>query len=152
MSIFDTEKDGIPILCKLTMNREFSIFEYEEEPIVFVSSENGNIYLVDCVEPRDDVKEIGFKCWVVGKTNIITLIKLVKQEITLFDALKAVDRNVAVFKKHIDGTCHQKIVDADLLESNECPEKTAYVRFPEDNCEEEITRLYLTYFLGQTLY
>jgi len=152
MSIFDNCEDGIPMLCKLTMNREFSIMEWEGEPIVFVSSENGNIYLVNCVEFRDDIESIGCKRWVVGKTTIGILLDLVHQKITLYDALKAVDGSVAVFEKRMDGTCKQKVVDASLLQDNERPEKTAFVRFPEDGCEEEIKKLYLKYFLGQTIY
>ena len=123
MSIFDSEKDGVPILFKLTMNREFSIME-----------------------------SIGCKRWVVGKTTIGILLDLIRQKITLYDALKAVDSSVAVFEKYRDGTCKQKIVDAELLAEHERPEKTAFVRFPEDNCEEEIKKLYLKYFLGQTIY
>lgn len=152
MSIFDTEKDGVPMLFKLVANREFSIMEYDDEPIVFVSSEDGEIYLVNCVEFREEIKGIDCKRWVFGKTNIGILLDLIHQKITLYDALKAVDGSVAVFEKYRDGTCKQKIVDAELLAENERPEKTAFVRFPEDGCEEEIKKLYLKYFLGQTIY
>lgn len=68
----------------------FSIFEYEELPIVFVCrDESWSLYLCDCTETRFSEQN-----WIIAKTEIRTLEDVANGKLAVYDALKTHDNQV----------------------------------------------------------
>lgn len=120
----------------------FSLFTFEDEPIVYTVSWKSNIILVNCLDFKDPMK------WICQQTDIRTLLELIDQRITVYDALKG---NVDLIEKRGDKFI-SKYVDLKELDKHNAPGKDALLRFPDDGAFENIKKFYLTHFLGQTIF
>lgn len=113
----------------------FSILEYEYEPIVFVAKDKeNNDYLCDCVEFR-----FGKQIWTIAKTTKDTLKRLVRGQISTYEALK--ENGSAKILAEYDyetKTFSQRIINFNDIDEKNLPKKGAIIHYPCDNAMENI--------------
>ena len=111
-----------------------SITKYEGTPIIFIAQDDdGQIYLGDCIEMREE------QCWILSKTDLTTLLQVVHGEITLYEALRIGEgkKLLANYDYH-SGKVSQLWLDFQEINAENLPENDAYACFVEEDVEEKI--------------
>lgn len=124
----------------------FSILEFDEVPIVFITrDEKWNLYLCDCTDTR-----FGEQNWIIGKTTIEIIRKVIDKKITVYDALKEVSQSVklVVYTYSTQSFSYQKKMIYEVPEDH-LPEKEQVLLYVEDNASEQLFRLKLMQALHQ---
>lgn len=107
---------------------EFSLFCYDDLPVVFVATDSErHLFLCNCTEFRFGKQE-----WIIGKTSVNSLRRVLDGSLTVRDALHA--ESEEVIRATCDlatGTFTQQQVRFVTLTEWELPAADSFVRFPE---------------------
>ena len=112
------------------LNIEKVLFEFEREPIVFICNNTEGVRFV-CVNTG-----YGFEpCWIVAKVSIPTITRMLKDEISVLDAISKTKDKVLLLKE-VNGEVEIKRLRYEDIDHSELPD--ANVRVQSSKCADYI--------------
>ena len=116
----------------------FSLFEYDEIPIVFVAmSDEGKVCLCNCIEFFDSQK------WVITETTYSILEALTKQKISVLEALKSnTDKKTVVEYNYMTKAFSQRKLNFSEIDEQLLPLNNVMLRYCEEDANKKLSMIY----------
>lgn len=132
-----------------------NIAEYEGYPVLSIVTDGKILFLAYCLEARKDSDAQ----WLIARTDILTLLKMADNELTLAEALTAVSKTLTLCEgSKTPESYHFTEIDkrSKLLKEQRLQQRLDELSgldvLYDWSLKEYIRRLYLDFFFGETIY
>lgn len=120
---------------KLKLEIAFPLIEFEGIPIVFICTNNIDVYFCLCTEIR------GYQQWIIKKTSFESLEKLIQKE---YDLRSYIEESSVVYIAHAEGTIdniNYKEINIHDISKNDMPPEGIYLNFIYEDSFENLKKL-----------